>query len=262
MVCTTNSVLDPSVLLDKARFSMDEAGEHPQWLTEAREHEHTPETVEYGISSFIFRAKRPFHPLRLNDALAVKPRPGALGALLRLKGVMWHGSMPNMQMNAALVGTQLRLSTGSPWWAALPRDQWPAELQAESDLMQKSEYGDRHTELVCIGRELDAEAARAQLQACVMTPEEMETTGFLKIMEFQIKKHMEKEAAKRERAERKQIKPAKDAGTEKPKEPTRAERAAKRDAKAAEEEATAGKKKKRDREGRGEEGGSKAKRAK
>ena len=83
------------MLLATSRFSMDEAVEHPQWLTEAREHEHTPETIEYGISSFIFRAKRPFHPVRLNEALGVRPRPGALGALLRLKGIVWHGEMPN-----------------------------------------------------------------------------------------------------------------------------------------------------------------------
>eukprot|EP00966_Prymnesium_polylepis_P043026 999588-Prymnesium_polylepis.1 len=68
---------------------MQNAAEHPQWLTEAREHEHKPETLEYDISSFIFRAKRPFHPERLYAALASRPRPGALAGLLRLKGFAW-----------------------------------------------------------------------------------------------------------------------------------------------------------------------------
>mgnify|MGYP002014860033 CR=1 FL=1 len=64
----TVGVLQPGALLGTTRFSMGKAEMHPQWLTEAREHEHTPETLEYGISSFVFRAKRPFHPQLLHDA--------------------------------------------------------------------------------------------------------------------------------------------------------------------------------------------------
>ena len=90
VVRTEHSVLAPVALLGTARFSMDKAEEHPQWLAEAREHEHTPETLEYGISSFIFRAQRPFHPLRLQAALGSRPLPGALGGLLRLKGFAWY----------------------------------------------------------------------------------------------------------------------------------------------------------------------------
>ena len=72
---TEHSKIDPALLLDKAqgRFSLQRAAEHPQWLAEAREGEHTPETIEYGISSFIFRAKRPFHPERLHTALGSRP---------------------------------------------------------------------------------------------------------------------------------------------------------------------------------------------
>ena len=70
IVRTEHSVLQPSALLDKARFQMQRAKAHPQWLKEAREHEHTPETIEYGISSFVFRAYLPFHPERLHNALA------------------------------------------------------------------------------------------------------------------------------------------------------------------------------------------------
>ena len=86
IACTEKSVLEPATLLSKRRFSMDKAERHPQWLAEAREHEHTPETVEYGISSFIFRAKRPFHPERLDAALGRRPLPGALGGR-----VVWRG---------------------------------------------------------------------------------------------------------------------------------------------------------------------------
>ena len=72
---TSHSKIEPSLLLDKCRFSLRQAEEHPLWLAEARENEHTPETAEYGISSFIYRARRPFHPERLHAALALAHVP-------------------------------------------------------------------------------------------------------------------------------------------------------------------------------------------
>ena len=175
IVRTEHSVLEPSSLFDKARFSMQEAEEHPEWLKEAREHEHTPETVEYGISSFVFRAKRPFHPERLHAALGSRPRLGALAGLLRLKGFAWLATRPSQQAHAALAGTQFTMSPGPPWWAAIPRKQWPDELEYEmtQDGVWDAEHGDRRTELVCIGRELDPEAASTQLAVCLLTDEEM-----------------------------------------------------------------------------------------
>ena len=207
VVRTEHSVLAPVALLGTARFSMGKAEEHPQWLAEAREHEHTPETLEYGISSFIFRAKRPFHPERLYAALGRRPREGALGALLRLKGFAWLATRPDQQVHAALAGTQFTMVPGPPWLAAVPRHMWPeglaeqlqaeamealleameaeeavetAEAKLERDptgtsrvSMWDAEHGDRRTELVCIGRELDGEAAQAQLEACLLTADEM-----------------------------------------------------------------------------------------
>ena len=200
VVRTEHSVLAPVALLGTARFSMDKAEAHPQWLKEAREHEHTPETLEYGISSFIFRAKRPFHPERLYAALGQRPREGALGALLRLKGFAWLATRPDQQVHAALAGTQFTMAPGPPWLAAIPRHLWPEgladQLQAEEAVeageageaeeaelerdqtssrvsMWNAEHGDRRTELVCIGRELDGEAAQEQLEACLLTTDEM-----------------------------------------------------------------------------------------
>ena len=195
VVRTEHSVLAPVALLGTARFSMDKAAEHPQWLAQAREHEHTPETLEYGISSFVFRAKRPFHPERLYAALGQRPREGALGALLRLKGFAWLATRPDQQGHAALAGTQFTMAPGPPWLAAIPRHLWPegladqlqaeeAEEAEEAELerdqtgasrvsMWDAEHGDRRTELVCIGRELDGEAAQEQLEACLLTADEM-----------------------------------------------------------------------------------------
>jgi G3E family GTPase len=102
---TSHGCIDPAMLLDKARFSLEKAAAHPTWLSEARENEHRPETVEYGISSFVYRAKRPFHPARLLAALGSRPRPGALKHLLRVKGVAWFATRYDYQGHVVLAGT-------------------------------------------------------------------------------------------------------------------------------------------------------------
>lgn len=170
---TTHSQLDPGLLLGKARFQMAKAAEHPEWLKEAREHEHTPETVEFGISSFVFRSQLPFHPERLHAALASRPRAGALDSLLRLKGFCWIATWGSRRGVAALAGTQFALSPGQPWWASVKREHWPEGL---SDEIKKewTKYGDRRTELVCIGLELEQAAAQAELEKCVLTESELE----------------------------------------------------------------------------------------
>ena len=170
---TMNSRLEPSVLLDKARFSLRTAETHPNWLAEAREHEHLPETIEYGISSFIYRAKRPFHPQRLHAAFCSRPRPGALANLLRLKGIAWIATRHSQQAHAALAGTQFSLDPGPPWWDAIPRELWPETLEDDIKPLWHEEHGDRQTELVVIGRHLDHRAAEAAIHACLLTDAEM-----------------------------------------------------------------------------------------
>ena len=169
IVRTRQSKLDPAFLFGKARFKLALAEEHPNWLVEAREHEHTPETVEYGISSFIYRSTRPFHPERLHAALASRPRLGALGRLLRLKGIAWLATRHADQMHAALAGTQFSLSPGPPWEEVEEATQGGG---ADSS-RQNGGYGERGTELVCIGQELDHAAAAVALDDCLMTTKEM-----------------------------------------------------------------------------------------
>ena len=114
----------------------------------------------------------------------------------QLKGFAWLATQPNYQMTAALAGTEFTMTHGAPWMAAhldaIPRAQWIAEVaQWPADSRNKmnadlygsddtssfrtwdAEHGDRRTELVCIGRALDYDAAVATLEACLLTPEEM-----------------------------------------------------------------------------------------
>ena len=170
---TVRSQVDPALMLGKARFSLQRAEEHTRWLVEARQNEHTPETAEYGISSFVFRARVPFHPERLHAALGNRPRVGALSRLLRLKGIAWLATWHKTQAHAALAGTQFTMAPGPVWWAATSREEWPAGLHETIHELWDEKHGDRQTELVCIGHELDHAAAEAALRACLLTEEEM-----------------------------------------------------------------------------------------
>ena len=177
VIRSEHSRVEPARLLGKARFSLRKAEEHPDWLREARAHQHVPETVEYGISSFIFRARRPFHPARLHAALCVRPREEALARLLRLKGIAWLATRHEQQASLALAGTQFELTPGPPWWAALPREEWPEGLQEDIGPLWDEAHGDRQSEMVCIGQELDHAAAKAELDKCLLTDEEMAGGG-------------------------------------------------------------------------------------
>ena len=173
---TVLSRIEPSLLLGKARFSLQKAEQHTRWLAEARKGQHTPETDEYGISSFVFRARRPFHPERLEAALGGgRPRAAhcALANLLRLKGVAWLAPWDANQAHAALAGTQLVVAPGPLWWAATPPEEWPKGLKSQIDELWHEDCGDRQTELVCIGKDLEQAAVEAALNVCLLTDEEM-----------------------------------------------------------------------------------------
>ena len=170
---TAHGRLEPALLLEKERFRLRRAEGHPQWLAEAREKEHTPETVEFGISSFVYRATRPFHPQRLHAALGGHPRPVALGRLLRLKGFSWLATRNTRSVILALAGTQFKVAPGPQWWKCVPRERWPEGVAESVKGAWHQEHGDRRSELVLIGQELDHAAARAALDACLLTEQEM-----------------------------------------------------------------------------------------
>ena len=169
---TKHSKVEPALILGSARFDMKRAEAHPHWLREAREHEHTPETVEYGISSFIFRARLPFHSERLHGMLGAIPRLGALSKLLRVKGVAWLAGV-EQQGVVALAGTQFSVSPGQQWWVSVSPENWPPDLREGIRAKWHEQHGDRRTKLVCIGQDLDHAAVQAQLEACLLTAEEM-----------------------------------------------------------------------------------------
>ena len=156
-------------VLETGRFSMEAASEAPKWLQELRG-EHTPETEEYGISSFVYRARRPFHPERFMEALRSE-WPG----VLRGKGFFWLATRMEWAGNYSQAGAACRTEAAGFWWAAVDKRDWPDDQEycEEVAKLWEEPWGDRRQEVVIIGQEMDRAAITAKLDVCLLTDEEM-----------------------------------------------------------------------------------------
>lgn len=162
--------VDLKEMLHTGRFDLDQAMNSPAWNPEPR-FERQPETEEYGIGSFIYRARRPFHPLRFWNFLQGE----GFKNVLRSKGVIWIASRGEMAGVWSQAGANCQMDPGGPWYAVLPKEEWPENPQ---DLKMLNDswvegVGDRRQELVIIGIHIDREAIRQGLDACLLTTEEM-----------------------------------------------------------------------------------------
>jgi G3E family GTPase len=155
-------------LVDTGLFSLERAEQAPGWVKELNG-EHVPETEEYGITSFVYRARWPFHPARLAVGLG-QEWPG----VLRSKGFFWVASRPDVQGLWHQAGLAVHLEPAALWFAAIPEEEWDLDPLDVADLRARWDplLGDRLTELVFIGIDLDEPALRARLDGCLLTPDE------------------------------------------------------------------------------------------
>lgn len=158
-------------LLNTHKFDFDKVQLAPGWLKELRG-EHRPETEEYGISSFVYRARRPFHPQKIHDFFS---DPQISGKLLRSKGFFWLASRPQYAGQWSQAGGAAQHGAAGMFWQAIPREQWPQDEEQLKPIMAKwvEPFGDMRQELVFIGRNMVQQAFVAQLDACLLTDEEM-----------------------------------------------------------------------------------------
>lgn len=163
--------VDPAQILNTGLFDFEQAQQAPGWLQELRG-EHKPETEEYGISSFAFTARKPFHPQRFHAFLH---QNWPSGRLLRSKGYFWLASTPEYAWLWHQAGGIARYNMAGLFWQAVPAEQWPQEPELQEAIIQSwaEPYGDRRQELVFIGQQLDKAAMLAQLEACLLTDDEL-----------------------------------------------------------------------------------------
>jgi G3E family GTPase len=164
------AIRDGSVPLERvlgtARFDFGKASQAPGWLQELRG-EHLPETEAYGISSFVFRARRPFHPQKFHDFLH---RDWTEGRLLRSKGFFWLATRPGIAGLWQQAGGVASYSAGGRFWADVPREQWPEDGPDREEILAvwDDPFGDCRQELVFIGQSLDREGIIKLLDDCLL----------------------------------------------------------------------------------------------
>ena len=178
IIRTTHSQVDPHEILNTGLFDYEVAEQSAGWQKELELAQngisHTPETEEYGISSFVYQNAKPFHPERfLNYVSEDFPN-----TIIRSKGIFWIASRQDTAILWSQAGGSLKAETYGRWWASVPmkrRAMNPAYLENQ-ELIQKKwdkQWGDRMNELVLIGQDMDKEKITADLDACLLTDDEI-----------------------------------------------------------------------------------------
>ncbi|MCS3430675.1 zinc metallochaperone GTPase ZigA [Klebsiella sp. BIGb0407] len=167
-------------VLNTRLFDFEQAAQAPGWLKELRG-EHQPETEEYGITSFVFRARRPFHPLRFSEVMEKNLRN-----VVRSKGYFWLASRPEYAGTWSQAGGVARQGYGGIWWASVPRASWPSDEESLALIQDNwlDGVGDARQELVFIGIDMDEQSLRVQLNDALLTDAEM-ATGLASWLSFE-----------------------------------------------------------------------------
>ncbi|MFZ3589325.1 GTP-binding protein [Bacillus sp. DJP31] len=169
IIQSTFGQIELSSILDTKMFDFEQASQAAGWLKELNE-EHTPETQEYGITSFVYKRRLPFHPERLFNWLEDWPED-----IVRAKGFIWVASRNNTSILLSQAGTSIMFQPAGEWIAALSKNEQEEMIQEEPELLERwdIDFGDRMTELVLIGIDMDREEIESSLNACLLTKEEM-----------------------------------------------------------------------------------------
>jgi G3E family GTPase len=154
-------------VLGTGLFDFEKAHRNPLWFKELNGfRDHVPETEEYGVRSFVYRARRPFHPARF-QAFCNEPWPG----VVRAKGFFWLATRPNFVGEVALAGAMVRTSKRGLWWSAVPKQRWPEDSSWRESMKPYLDpvWGDRRQEIVIIGIDpMDEASIRRRLDSCLV----------------------------------------------------------------------------------------------
>ena len=159
--------VDPASILNTHLYDPENSRKYAGWLADF--HAVHSEADEYGVTSFAYQTRRPFHPQRLHEFLS-----GSLPHVVRAKGYFWIASQPDIVANWSLAGAIGRFEALGAWFAATPRHRWPQDEETLRKVAARfvEPYGDRQQELVFIGIGLDEKTLRSGLDACLLTPTE------------------------------------------------------------------------------------------
>ncbi|MDJ0969971.1 MAG: zinc metallochaperone GTPase ZigA [Kiloniellales bacterium] len=166
IVETNFSDAPADAILNTGLFDFQKAHEHPMWAKELYGFgDHVPETEEYGVTSFVYRARRPFEPEKIMAVLN-----GEMPGVIRAKGHFWIATRPDWLAEFSLAGALSSVKPIGIWWATVPKERWPDHETARAYLAAhwQEPWGDRRQELVFIGTDIDWPRLKARLDAALL----------------------------------------------------------------------------------------------
>jgi G3E family GTPase len=164
---TSHSDVPANAILNTGLFDFEKAQEHPMWAKELYGFaDHIPETEEYGVASFVYRARRPFEPEKVMAVLN-----GDLTGVIRAKGHFWIATRPDWVAEFSLAGALSSIKPMGTWWASVPRDLWPEHDSIPSYIKAhwQEPWGDRRQEIVFIGSGIDWADIKGRLDAALVS---------------------------------------------------------------------------------------------
>ncbi len=174
------SKVNPKEILNTGLFDFEEAEQSAGWIEELKKDEHTPETEEYGISSFVYRTKKPFDPERFLNYIQTEFPDN----IIRSKGLFWLASRPDQALVWGQAGGSLKADSAGVWWSSMPFENRIQQLAfvENKELIESNwdvDFGDRKNEIVFIGQNLNEAHISSQLDKCLSTDEELETNEWM-----------------------------------------------------------------------------------
>ena len=171
---STFSKIDMNEIINTGQFNFEEAEQSAGWLEELNKDEHKPETEEYGISSFIFRNKRPFDPEKFWNYI----QKGFPLSVIRSKGLFWLASRPKQALIWGQAGGSLKADSAGVWWSSMPfknRIQQIAFIENQEEIEKDWDkaYGDRKNEIVFIGQNMNEDLIRSHLEGCLLSEDDL-----------------------------------------------------------------------------------------
>lgn len=165
--------VNPRELLNTRKFDFNKASASAGWIKELTlgHQQHTPETEEYGIGSFVYTRRLPFHSERFNNWLHNMPEN-----IVRAKGIVWCATRNSIALLMSQAGPSVSVEPVSYWVASMPKLEQQEILRQNPKMLDEWDpvYGDRMTKLVLIGTELERKEIEAELDKCLLTDSEFD----------------------------------------------------------------------------------------
>ncbi|WP_088104061.1 GTP-binding protein [Halalkalibacter urbisdiaboli] len=171
IIRSEHAKVDPQEILNTHLFNFEEASQSAGWLRELTA-QHTPETEEYGISSFVYFRREPFHSVRFKNWIESMP-----SQIVRAKGIVWCATRNNVALLLSQAGPSVSIEPISFWVASLPSFEQKNIMKKNPQVLDDwdAEFGDRHTKLVFIGTDLDKDEIIKELDKCLLTESEFDS---------------------------------------------------------------------------------------